>query len=97
MLQALVGTRNELLAEFYRDSAPVLITRFSEREESVRLEVMATFEGLLKQTAAARGAELASGGRNKRKRSEGMDEDSATEERYVSTLTSFPADTFAVS
>ncbi|OCF45173.1 tip120-family protein [Kwoniella heveanensis CBS 569] len=86
LLLALIGTRNELLAEFYSTAAPVLISRFSEREESVRLEVLAAFEVLLKQTSSARTAELASGGRNKRKRSEGMDEDYAPDDSAVSYL-----------
>ncbi|WVF66132.1 hypothetical protein IAT40_000871 [Kwoniella sp. CBS 6097] len=86
LLLALIGTRNELLADFYSTAAPVLISRFSEREESVRLEVLAAFEVLLKQTASARAAELASGGRNKRKRSEGMDEDYAPDDSAVSYL-----------
>ncbi|WVQ93760.1 hypothetical protein IAU59_000837 [Kwoniella sp. CBS 9459] len=86
LLLALIGTRNELLADFYSTAAPVLISRFSEREESVRLEVLAAFEVLLKQTTSARAAELASGGRNKRKRSEGMDEDYASDDSAVSYL-----------
>ncbi|WWD22460.1 hypothetical protein CI109_106951 [Kwoniella shandongensis] len=88
LLFALIGTRNELLGDFYGSAAPVLISRFSEREESVRLEVLAAFEVLLKQTAAARAAEVASGGRNKRKRSEGMDEDYAADDSPVTFLRS---------
>lgn len=90
LLHALIGTRNELLFDFYKGAAPTLIARFSEREESVRLEVLSAFEALLRQTSAARAAELASGGRNKRKRSEEMDDDSATEERLASRRLSVP-------
>ncbi|WWC99318.1 hypothetical protein V866_006219 [Kwoniella sp. B9012] len=86
LLLALIGTRNELLADFYSHAAPVLISRFNEREESVRLEVLAAFEVLLKQTASARAAEVVSGGRNKRKRSEGMDEDYAPDDSVISYL-----------
>nr|XP_018266798.1 tip120-family protein [Kwoniella dejecticola CBS 10117]OBR88956.1 tip120-family protein [Kwoniella dejecticola CBS 10117] len=86
LLLALIGTRNELLVDFYNTAAPVLISRFSEREESVRLEVLAAFEVLLRQTASARVAEVVSGGRNKRKRSEGMDEDYAPDDSVVSYL-----------
>jgi cullin-associated NEDD8-dissociated protein 1 len=75
LLYALFGTRNELLVDYYKLAAPVLVTRFNEREESVRLEVLAAFQVLLKQTAAARAADLSSGTRNKRKRSNEMDED----------------------
>lgn len=38
---------------------------------------MDAFEALLKQTAISRNAEMAMGGRNKRKRSHDMDEDGA--------------------
>lgn len=54
-----------------------------EREESVRLEILAAFGALLKQTATAKQAELASGARNKRKRTEEMDDDSGPEDRLV--------------
>lgn len=81
LLSALISTRSELLADFYRDVAPILVNRINEREESVRLEVLDALESLLKQTSFAKQAELASGGRNKRKRSQGMDEDSNPEER----------------
>ncbi|WWC66659.1 uncharacterized protein I206_100563 [Kwoniella pini CBS 10737] len=86
LLLALIGTRNELLADFYNIAAPVLVSRFNEREESVRLEVLAAFEVLLKQTTSARAAEIVSGGRNKRKRSEGMDEDYTPDDSVVSYL-----------
>lgn len=83
LLVAIISTRIDLLVELYKTAAPVLIPRFSEREESVRLEVLSAFEALLKQTATARAAELSAGGRNKRKRSEEMDEDGTSEERQV--------------
>lgn len=77
LIAALISTRIDLLVDFYKTAAPVLVTRFSEREESVRLEVLAAFEALLKQTAIARAADLAASGRNKRKRGdqEDMDQD----------------------
>lgn len=74
VIAAVIGTRNELLVEAYKTAAPVLISRFGEREESVRLEILTAFEALLKQTAAARSADTSSQ-RNKRKRSQEMDED----------------------
>jgi cullin-associated NEDD8-dissociated protein 1 len=86
LLQSIFGTRNELPLDFYDNAADILITRFKEREESVRVEVLTAFEVLLKQTAIARSAELASNGRNKRKRSHDMDDDSAQEDRYVSLM-----------
>ena len=76
LLQSIFGTRLELLLDFYDNAAGVLISRFGERQESVRVEILTAFEVLLNQTAVARAAELASGGRNKRKRSQDMDQDS---------------------
>jgi cullin-associated NEDD8-dissociated protein 1 len=48
-LQAAINTRHELIATFLTRVAPVLVSRFSEREESVRLEVLQTFLALLRQ------------------------------------------------
>lgn len=50
LLAALVGTRPELLTSIYKDVSPVLISRFGDREETVRLEVWATYVILLNQT-----------------------------------------------
>jgi len=50
-LQAIISTRPELLQEMYAKVAPVLISRFREREENVKLDVFATFITLLKQTS----------------------------------------------
>ncbi|RXK36749.1 hypothetical protein M231_05984 [Tremella mesenterica] len=86
ILYALIGTRNEYLTEFFNSAALPLIARFSEREESVRLEVLSAFENFLKQTAIAKSAEVASGGRNKRKRSQEMDEDSVTEDSIITSV-----------
>lgn len=80
LLQSIFGTRLELLLDFYDNAAGVLISKFNEREESVRVEILAAFEVLLNQTAVARTAELASGGRNKRKRSHDMDEDTSQDD-----------------
>ncbi|KAJ7751005.1 armadillo-type protein [Mycena maculata] len=51
LLAAIVGTRPELLSSVYKDVSPVLISRFGDREETVRLEVWATYVVLLNQTA----------------------------------------------
>jgi cullin-associated NEDD8-dissociated protein 1 len=51
LLAAVIGTRPELLAAIYKDISPVLISRFSDREENVRLEVWSTYASLLKQTS----------------------------------------------
>ncbi|CAO1614254.1 unnamed protein product [Sympodiomycopsis kandeliae] len=54
-LNAAIATRHELLSTFVTAVSPVLVTRFSEREESVRLEVLQTFLSLLKQIEASSG------------------------------------------
>ena len=65
-----------------RTIAPSLLDRSSDREESVRSEVLAALEVLLKQTIAARTAEIALGGRNKRKRSQELqDENDSSDSR----------------
>lgn len=77
LLAAVIGTRPELLVALYKDVSPVLISRFGDREETVRTEVWATYGILLSQTKVyagvpqAKDAEYSIGG--KRKRDEGMD------------------------
>ncbi|KIJ68853.1 hypothetical protein HYDPIDRAFT_82664 [Hydnomerulius pinastri MD-312] len=51
LLSALIVTRPELLISLYKDVSPVLISRFGDREETVRLEVWATYATLLNQTS----------------------------------------------
>lgn len=87
LLTAIISTRLDLLQDLYKTAAPILVARFAEREESVRLEVIAAFNALLQQTANARSADLAASGRNKRKRSEGMDEDSSPDSITAALLT----------
>jgi cullin-associated NEDD8-dissociated protein 1 len=50
VLAAVIGTRPELLGNLYKSVSPVLISRFGDREESVRLEVWGTYVLLLTQT-----------------------------------------------
>jgi len=50
-IAAIISTRPELLQEIYQTVAPVLIARFNEREENVKLDIFSTFRELLKQTA----------------------------------------------
>jgi len=45
-----IGTRPDRLTRTYKDISPVLISRFGDREETVRLEVWATYAVLLGQT-----------------------------------------------
>ncbi|XP_033121634.1 cullin-associated NEDD8-dissociated protein 1-like isoform X2 [Anneissia japonica] len=49
-LQAIMGTRHEMLSEFYRTVSPALIARFKEREENVKSDIFQAFITLLKQT-----------------------------------------------
>jgi cullin-associated NEDD8-dissociated protein 1 len=79
VLFALIATRKELLVDFYKAAVPVLLSRFSEREDGVRLEVLAAMGEVLKQTAQARASDAMIAGRYKRKRSEEMEEDGSEE------------------
>ncbi|KAK1340941.1 hypothetical protein QTO34_017340 [Cnephaeus nilssonii] len=49
-LDAVVSTRHEMLAEFYKTVSPALISRFKEREENVKADVFHAYLSLLKQT-----------------------------------------------
>ncbi|KAF9261953.1 TIP120-domain-containing protein [Marasmius fiardii PR-910] len=51
LLAALIATRPELLSVIYKEVSPVLISRFGDREETVKLEVWSTYTVLLGQTA----------------------------------------------
>lgn len=50
VLSAIIETRSDLLQQLYEDVAPALISRFKEREESVRADILQTFITLLRQT-----------------------------------------------
>ena len=50
LLISLFSTRKEYLSEFYVKAAPVLLNRFKERIESVRVEIILAFTALVKQT-----------------------------------------------
>lgn len=50
LLSSLFSTRKEFIGEFYNQAAPVLVNRFKERIESVRVEVIYAFIALVKQT-----------------------------------------------
>lgn len=72
LLSAVVGTRPELLIPIYKEVSPILISRFGDREETVRLEIWATYVVLLNQTAVYGGLPQSKDGdsasRGKRKR-----------------------------
>ncbi|TPX40273.1 hypothetical protein SeLEV6574_g06705 [Synchytrium endobioticum] len=75
LLASIIATRPELLSEMYITVAPALIKRFSEREESVRVDVLSTFIELVKQTGKSCGGisncaltAAADGGRDSKRR-----------------------------
>ncbi|KAH7907426.1 armadillo-type protein [Hygrophoropsis aurantiaca] len=72
LLAAVIGTRPELLISLFKEVSPVLISRFGDREETVRLEIWSTYVVLLNQTSVYGGLPQASDGdssaRGKRKR-----------------------------
>ncbi|KAF8766423.1 Cullin-associated NEDD8-dissociated protein 1 like protein [Argiope bruennichi] len=49
-LEAVIATRHEMLLEFYKVISPVLISRFKEREENVKVDIFHAYIALLKQT-----------------------------------------------
>lgn len=79
LLSAVIVTRPESLASLYRSVSPVLISRFNDREETVRLEVWTTYVTLLNQTSMYGGlpqsleADSAVRGKRKRDSEERMD------------------------
>eukprot|EP01111_Echinosteliopsis_oligospora_P003334 TRINITY_DN1530_c1_g2_i4.p1 TRINITY_DN1530_c1_g2~~TRINITY_DN1530_c1_g2_i4.p1 ORF type:complete len:1241 (+),score=375.18 TRINITY_DN1530_c1_g2_i4:377-4099(+) len=52
-LSAIISTRPDMLGEIYTTVAPVLISRFREREENVKLDIFGSFIDLLRQTSVA--------------------------------------------
>jgi hypothetical protein len=50
LLTAVILQYPSTLSDIYRDVAPVLISRFNEREESVRVEILAAFRELVRVT-----------------------------------------------
>lgn len=49
-LEAIIATRHEMLLEFYKVISPVLIARFKEREENVKVDIFHAYIALLRQT-----------------------------------------------
>lgn len=49
-LDAIIGTRHELINVFYAEVSPVLIGRFKEREETVKSDIFNVYITLIQQT-----------------------------------------------
>ncbi|KAF9560250.1 TIP120-domain-containing protein [Agrocybe pediades] len=78
LLAAVIGTRPDRLTRTYKDISPVLISRFGDREETVRLEIWATYSTLLTQTTLYGGLpdvrdDMSPRGKRKRDTEEPMD------------------------
>ena len=80
LLSAIIATRPELLVSLFKEVSPVLISRFGDREETVRLEVWSTYGVLLAQTGVygglaqtKDGVGVVGNGKRKRDNDEGMD------------------------
>ncbi|KZV77815.1 ARM repeat-containing protein, partial [Exidia glandulosa HHB12029] len=56
VLAAIISTRPELLATLLKNVSPVLISRFGDREETVKLEIWTTYVTLLTQVRVYGGA-----------------------------------------
>ncbi|KAM6216148.1 cullin-associated NEDD8-dissociated protein 2 [Rhynchocyon petersi] len=54
-MAALISSRPDLLSDFYATLAPVLISRFKEREENVKADVFGAYIVLLRQTRPPKG------------------------------------------
>jgi cullin-associated NEDD8-dissociated protein 1 len=95
LLTAVIGTRPELLTSIYKEVSPVLISRFGDREETVRLEVWATYGVLLVQTSHYGGLSLSQAGntttRGKKRDSDGMDVEGTSDAPFVLLRKQVPA------
>lgn len=49
-VEALISTRHDMMIELYKNVSPVLIQRYKEREENVKVDVFGAYIALLKQT-----------------------------------------------
>lgn len=67
VLASFIETHPERLVSIYKEVSPVLISRFGDREETVRLEVWSTYSTLLRQTSTYGGVQDSTA-RGKRKR-----------------------------
>jgi len=76
LLSTVVNTRAEDLLQgvLYKDVAPLLVRRFEEREESVRLEVLATTTSLIRKTGELDPTPAEDTNKSQKKRRRGSDE-----------------------
>lgn len=58
---ALISQYPDMLQSLYKTLAPLLLKRFNEREESVKIEVVETFQVLLRKTVSSTSAQSPSG------------------------------------
>jgi cullin-associated NEDD8-dissociated protein 1 len=49
-LAAALGSRPEMLTDFYKNVSPLLIARFKEREDTVKVDIFAAYQALLAST-----------------------------------------------
>jgi len=49
-LEAVIVTRHEMVVDLYQNVSPLLISRFKEREENVKVDIFSAYVALLKQT-----------------------------------------------
>ncbi|KAJ3052397.1 Cullin-associated NEDD8-dissociated protein 1 [Rhizophlyctis rosea] len=55
LLSSVISTRSEILVDLLDQVAPVLVNRFKEREESVRVDILNTFIVLIQRTGRVAG------------------------------------------
>ena len=93
LLAAIIATRPELLTTLYREVSPVLISRFGDREETVRVEVWSTYSVLLQQTrvygSTTQQNDAATIGGKRKRADEGMEVEDTPRSLLSSQVSSF--------
>ncbi|KAG9510927.1 Cullin-associated NEDD8-dissociated protein 1, partial [Fragariocoptes setiger] len=64
-IEAIISARQDMVGEFYVTLAPTLVSRFKEREESVKVDILHAFIALLRQTRPLANATLDTHGSSK--------------------------------
>ena len=52
-IEAIIVSRPEMLRTMYTDIAPKLVDRFKERDDNVKINILETFQALLKSTVVS--------------------------------------------